>query len=410
MGKAGEIVFRVRHLLRRRQFERELAEEMEFHRSMSAPRAFGSMALAQDRARDVWLWPWLQSAAQDLRFAARLLIRNPTFTIVAVLTLAVGIGANTAVFSVVNSVLLEPLPYPQSQALVSLRQIAPGAAGLASSADGLNLSPSMYFTYAEQNRTFESLGVWVVTSGTVTGVAEPEQVRAIGVSDGLLQAFDVAPAAGRWLLAGDQTGATRPPPSPYKAYTTVMLSYGYWQRRFGGDRSVVGRTLIVDSRPKEIVGVMPRGFRIVNADAELIFPLAFDRGRIALGGAGGGGFTYQGVARLRPGVTLAQADADVARMVPIWMSSWASGPGSNSRVYESWRITPALRPLKQEVVGSVTDVLWVVMATIGLVLLIACANVANLLLVRAEVRCVRRSARAGDGSSGACSPKACCSV
>src|SRR5262245_55663666 len=134
MGQLREAVFRLRYLLRRRQFERELAEEMEFHRAMSAPRAFGSTALAQDRARDVWLWPWFQSAAQDLRFAGRLLIRNPTFTVVAVLTLAVGIGANTAVFSVVNSVLLEPLPYPRSQELVSLRQIAPGAAGLASSA------------------------------------------------------------------------------------------------------------------------------------------------------------------------------------------------------------------------------------------------------------------------------------
>ena len=393
-----QLIFRFWHLLRRRRFERELAEEMEFHRVMTSARQFGSLALAQDNARDVWVWPGLQSAAQDLRFAARLLIRNPTFTVVAVLTLAVGIGANTAVFSVVNSVLLEPLSYPRAEELVSLRQIAPGAAGLASSSDGLSLSPSMYFTYAEQNRTFESLGVWVVTSGTVTGVGEPEQVRATGISDGLLQAFSVPPAAGRWLLASDQTGATRPLPSVYKAYTKVMLSYGYWQRRFGGDPSVVGRILTVDSRPKEIVGVMPRGFRIVNADSELIFPLCFDRGRVALGGAGGGGFTYHAVARLRPGITLAQANADVARMVPIWMRSWPTGPGSDSRLYESWRITPALRPLKQEVVGSVTDVLWVVMTTIGLVMLIACANVTNLLLVRAEVRQRELSVRAALGA------------
>src|SRR5215467_10848570 len=274
-----QLVFRLWHLLRRRHFERELAEEMAFHRAMTSPREFGSVALAQDNARDVWLWPWLQSAAQDLRFAARLLIRNPAFTVVAVLTLAVGIGANTAVFSVVNSVLLRPLSYPRAEELVSLRQIAPGAPGLA---DGLSLSPSMYFTYAEQNRVFQSLGVWITTNGTATGVAEPEEVRVVGISDGVLQALDVPPAAGRWLLAEDQTGATRPLPSVFKAYTRVMLSYGYWQRRFGGDRSVVGRTIIVDSRPKEIVGVMPRGFRIVNAEAELIFPLCFDRGRIAL--------------------------------------------------------------------------------------------------------------------------------
>jgi predicted permease len=390
-----QLVFRLWHLLRRRHFERELAEEMAFHRAMTSPREFGSVALAQDNARDVWLWPWLQSAAQDLRFAARLLIRNPTFTVVAVITLAVGIGANTAVFSVVNSVLLRPLSYPRPEELVSLRQIAPGAPGLA---DGLSLSPSMYFTYAEQNRVFQSLGVWITTMSTVTGLAEPEEVRVVGISDGVLQALDVPPAAGRWLLAEDQTGATRPLPSVFKAYSRVMLSYGYWQRRFGGDPSVVGRTLIVDSRPKEIVGVMPRGFKIVNADADLIFPLAFDRGRVALTGAGAAGFSYQGIARLRPGVTIAQANADFARMMPIWMSSWPNTPGTDSRAFETWRIVAALRSLKQEVVGGVTDVLWVVMATIGLVMLIACANVTNLLMVRAEVRQRELSVRAALGA------------
>src|SRR6185295_4425693 len=142
--------------------------------------------------------------------------------------------------------------------------------------------------------------------------------------------------------------------------------------------------------------VMPRGFRIANADADLIFPLAFLRDRITLNG-----FNYQGVARLRPGVTIAQANADVARMLPIWMNAWSDGPGTTSRIYESWRITPALRPLKEDVVGGVTDVLWVVMTTIGLVMLIACANVANLLLVRAEVRQRELSVRAALGAGRA---------
>ena len=144
---------------------------------------------------------FLESLRSDLLYAGRAMRHNVTFTVVVVLTLAVGIGANTAVFSVVNSVLLRPLPYPQAERLVALRQIAPGVAGSGSSADGLRLSPSMYITYAEQNRTFESLGVWTTTISTVTGVGEPEQVRVVLVSDGVVQALGVPPAAGRWLTA-----------------------------------------------------------------------------------------------------------------------------------------------------------------------------------------------------------------
>jgi predicted permease len=303
------------------------------------------------------------------------------------LTIAIGIGANAAVFSVVNSVLLKPLNYPGSQELVALHQIAPGAAGLADFENGLLLSPSMYFTYAEQNLTFQALGVWVPGTANVTGLAEPEQVRTIDVSDGVLQALAVPPAVGRWFSQMDQV-----PHGPER----VMLSYGYWQRRFGGDRAVVGRNILVDSRSREIIGVMPQGFRFLDTDCDLIVPLAFDRGKLILAG-----FGYHGIARLKPGVAIAESNADMARMLPIWMDSWSNGPGTNPHIYETWKIMPMIRPLKQEVLGNVSEALWVVMGTIGLVMLIACANVTNLFLVRVESRQHELAVRAALGAGWA---------
>jgi predicted permease len=328
----------------------------------------------------------LDSFARDIRYALRMLRHNPMFTSVALLTLAIGIGANTAVFSVVNSVLLNPLHYPKSEQLVALRQAAPGAAGLTNVSDGLLLSPSMYFTYAEQNRSFQSMGVWVPMTATITGLTEPEQVRGIAVSDGVLQALGVAPAAGRGLSTADQIPGGRP---------TVMLSYGYWQQRFGGERSTIGRNIIVDALPREIIGVMPQGFRMLDRDLDLVVPLALDRRRAVLPG-----FGFQGIARLKQGVTIEQANADLARLVPVWMNSWPT-PGGNPKVYESWRITPALRPLKEEVVGDVRSILWVVMGTIGVVMLIACANVANLVLVHIDARQKELSIRAALGAGKA---------
>ena len=377
----------------RRTEEREMHEELESLAAMAEPGELGNLTLAAEQRRDVWGWTRLEQWARDVRHAARTLRHNPMFTIVAVLTLAIGIGANAVVFSVLNSVLLNPLRYPKSEELVAVRQLAPGAAGLANFIDGLHLSPSMYFTYAEQNRTFQSLGVWISGTANITGLAEPEQVRAVFVSNGVLQALGVAPQAGRSLSARDYIPTGRPDSLGSGFSTTVMLSYGYWQRRFGGDLSAVGRRLTIDSRPYEIVGVLPQAFRLVNTEADLIVPLAFDRSKVILAG-----FAFQGIGRLKPGVTIAQANADLARLVPIWMDSWTNGPGSNGRIYETWRITPALRPLKQEVVGNVSDVLWVVMATIGVVMLIACANVTNLLLVRAESRQQELAVRAALGA------------
>ncbi len=392
---------RFRSLLRRGAVERELDDELQYHLErqieqnisrgldpeearFAALRSLDGLTQRKEECRDARRVNLLADFARDLRYGLRMLRLNPVFTAVALLTLAIGIGANTAVFSVVNSVLLKPLPYPNAEELVGVRQTAPGAAGLANFADNLRLSPSMYFTYAEQNHTFQALGVWFPGTVPVTGLAEPEQARSVWVSDGTLEALGVQPEIGRWLSRADQTTG---------APETLMLGYGYWQRRFGGDRSVIGRGIMVESRPREIVGVMPQGFRFVNADADLILPVRFDRSKLILAN-----FAYQGIARLKPGVTIKEASADVARMVPIWMNSWSNGPGTNPRVYETWRITPALRPLKQEVIGNIGGVLWVVMGTIGVVMLIACANVANLLLVRAEARQQELAIRAALGA------------
>jgi len=350
----------------------------------AARREFGNVSLVEEDGRGVWRWPSVEDFVQDMRYALRMLTKAPGFTIIAILTIAIGIGANTAVFSVVNSVVLKPLSYPHSEELVSLHQVAPGAAGLADFETGLHLSPSMYVTYAEQNRTFQSVGVWNTGTANVTGLAEPERVRTAEVSDGVLQALRVPPEVGRWLSAADQV-----PHGPER----VMLSYGYWQRRFGGERSATGRNLIVDSRPREIVGVMPRDFRLVDTDFDVMVPLAFDRGNLILAG-----FGYSGIARLKPNTTIAQADADITRMLPIWMDSWSNGPGTNPHIYETWRITPDLRLLKEEVIGNVSELLWVVMGTIGVVMLIACANVANLLLVRVEARQEELAVRAALGA------------
>ena len=392
-------------IFRRRQHYDELGEELREHieakteqlmrlenlsraeARQAALRAFGNPTLVQTRSREVWQWSMLESLLADLKLALRRLRKSPGFSATVLLTLAIGIGANTAVFTVVDSILLKPLPYPQPEQLVAVWLHAPGAAGLANFAEGLRLSPSMYLTFAEHDRTFQSIGVWVSGTANVTGIAQPEEVHTTFISDGVLQTLNVPPTAGRWILTADQAP---------RSHEVVMLSYGYWQRRFGGDPSVIGRNIEVDSKTREIVGVMPRGFEVVNRDSDLLIPLAFDPRHQTLPP-----FGYNGIARLKPGVSIAQADADIARMLNIWMDSWSNGPGSNSHFYETWKISGAIRPMKQEVIGNVGSVLWAVMGTIGVVMLIACTNVANLLLVRAEGRQQELAVRAALGAGRA---------
>src|SRR5262245_38940547 len=327
-----------------------------------------------------------------LRQVARGLRRNPTFTTAVLLTLALAIGANTAVFSVVNGVLINPLPYPEPESLISVLTRAPGAPNAPGASGGIPNMPesaSMYVTYAENNRTFQSLGVFQPFPLTVARADGSEQIRGVSVTRRVLETLRVQPMLGRAFTDADYHAG---------GPDAVILGWGYWQRRFGGDPSVVGRTLTSGSGSLKVVGVMPRGFRVVTVDPEVLVPLWFDRDTLTLVF-----FQYEMVARLKPGVTLAQADADLGRLTYLWGGSWPMPPGygREPRPFDSWRFSSVAQPLKQSVVGGVANVLWLLMATIGIVMLIACANIANLVLVRSEGRqqefAVRMALGAGRG-------------
>ena len=303
------------------------------------------------------------------------------FTVITLITLAAGIGANTVVFSVLEGVLLKPLPYPHSEDLVGVWHTALGI-----NLPEVNMSPSNYFIYREQGRTFQDIGLYAGDSVSVTGIGEPEQVPALNVSDGTLAILGVQPALGRSFRREDDL-----PGAPQ----TVLLTYGYWRGKFGGNAAAVGQTLVVDGKARQIIGVLPKGFHFLDQmDPALIAPFQFDRNKAHLGN-----FSYEGLARLKPGATLQQANADVARMLPIVMSSFPAPPGFSIKLFEDAKIGPNVRPLKQDVVGDVGKVLWVLMGSIGMVLLIACANVANLLLVRMEGRRQELALRSALGAS-----------
>jgi len=310
----------------------------------------------------------MNSLTSQLKQILRRLWRAPVFTVITLITLGAGVGANIAVFSVVDGVLLKPLPYPHPESLVGVWHTAPGL-----NLDDVNMAPSNYFIYREQNRVFEDIGIYQGDSVSVTGQGNPEQVDALDLTDGVLPVLGLTPARGRWFSRNDDS-----PASP----ETVMLSYDYWQSRFGADRSIIGRAIRVNGKARQVIGVMPKGFRFLDWEQPKLFlPLRLDRSKVTLGQ-----FSYEGVARLRPGITMQAANADVARMWPIVLNSFPAPPGFSMDLFNKARIAPNIRPLTQDVIGDVGKLLWVLMGSIGIVLLIACANVANLLLVRAEGR------------------------
>jgi len=301
-----------------------------------------------------------------LKHILRRLGSFPAFTAITVATLTIGVGANSAIFAVIENVLLKPLPFPDSAQLVDLGHDVPGIGLHGRSA------PFLYFIYGEQSRSFQSVGLWRENSNNLTGLAEPEHVRSLALTSEVLPMVGVQPLLGRLFSAADTA-----PGAPL----TAMLAYGLWRDKFGADASMIGRNIIIDGLPRQVIGVLPRSFWFMDSKAAVLLPLQFDRGKTFLGQ-----FQYSGIARLKPGVVLAQASADCARLIPVAARSFPPFPGLSLASFERERVTPAFTSLKASLLGDIGGVLWVLMGTIGMVLLIACANVANLMLVRTQGR------------------------
>jgi putative ABC transport system permease protein len=314
------------------------------------------------------------SVMRDIRHSRRMLTNHKTFSVVAVLTLALGIGANTAIFSVINAVVIKALPYPEPDRLVGVWM----SGTLQSQRSDINLTPPMAEVLGSENRTFERFGAWNSGSASVTGAGDPELVRVILVTQGTLPALGVSPKAGRWFSKDDDSPGTP---------ETVIVTEGYWRRRMGADPNAVGHAIFVDGRPREVIAIMPAEFLFLDLPHDLILPLRFKPGENQQN------FSYQGIARLKPGVSMAQANADLGRLIPR-----AFEVAGMSRAVTTLNLGPAVRPLKVEVVGDSGKVLWTLMGSIGLVLLIACANVANLMLVRVEGRREELALRAALGA------------
>jgi len=366
---------RIVFLLFRRRFDRDLEDEMRFHLEMkaraggesaeagyAAQRQFGNATLLREESREQWGWVWLERLLQDLRYAIRMLRRSPGFSTVAVLTLALGIGATTAVFSVVNAVLLRPLPYPQSERLVQIWSTNPNT-----NRWGMWTAYPRFVDWRRESKSFEEMATartWVINLG---GGDHPESLFGVVTSSRLFQALRVEPILGRAFFPEED--------QPGHEYV-IILSYGLWQRRFASDRTVIGRGVDIDRQSYTVIGVMPPDFRFppelpASYTVDAWLPPAPDTDRNERVSN-----NYYTFARLKPGITIAQAQAEMD----------AVNHGLAEKHWEDRSLGVKVAPWRQQVGSEIRPALLLLLGAISLVLLIACANVANLLLARGATR------------------------
>src|SRR5215813_4190383 len=326
-----------------------------------AHREFGNATLIEERSREVWQWPRLETLFQDLRFGARMLLKKPSFTLIAVATLALGIGANTAIFSVVNALLLRPLPYAEAERLVLLSETSPGTPRNSASYPN-------YDDWRDRAQSFEGMAIGWPRTLTLTGQDKAVRVPGYAVNWNFFPLLRVQPQLGRMFTeADDRYGAAR----------TVIISHSFWQRRFGGATTAIGQTLYLTNEAYTVIGVLPPSFEYFQ-QTDVYRPLSLTLAPDSpFANRGGRTFNFFALARLKPGMTVAQANSE---MEAIGRRLAREYPKVNAGV------SAQAERLQDVMSESVRSSLWILLGAVGFILLIACVNVANLTLARAAER------------------------